>query len=418
MKLIDQYIIKRFLSTFFFVMLIFIAVITVIDLTEKMDKFAKAQVSNVQIALYYLDFVPWIGSLLAPIIIFIATVYVCASMAGHTEIIAILSSGVSFRRVLYPFFLGSLLVAIISFALTGWVIPNSNKKRLAFEVQYLKSKYYFDKKNIHIQVSPNVYLYMQSYNNSNQTGYHFTMEKFDHNKLIEKLTANRIQWDTAKQKWTMKDWRIHKVETIFQQGKAPAQFTSPEKTFISDSTLRTPGSTQVVDTTTRLTADTTTRVVGDSTSGRDTTFAGHEIITGADKDTALVIHPREFESDYRKYDGMTINELNEYIRTLKARGSTGVEAYEVELYTRYAAPFTIFILVFMGAIVSSRKSRGGTGVQIALGFLLSFVFIIFVTLFRTYAESGSEYLTPQLSVWIPNLIFGTLAVIMYKYVPR
>jgi lipopolysaccharide export system permease protein len=374
MKLIDKYILKRFLSTFFFVVLILLAVITVIDLTEKMDKLAKAQVDNGQILMYYLNFIPWIGSLLTPITIFIATVYVCARMAGHTEIIAILASGVSFRRILFPYFLGSLLVAITSFALNGWLIPNSNKTRLAFEVQYLKSKYFFDKKNIHIQVSPDVYLYMQSYNNSNQTGYHFTMEKFEENKLIEKLEANRIQWDTTKQKWVMKEWKLRRIETIFQQTAGKEKDT--------------------------------TAVVQD------------EITRGTNLDTALVIHPKEFESDYRKYDGMTINELQDYIRTLKARGSTGVEAYEVELYTRFAAPFTIFILVFMGAIVSSRKSRGGTGVQIALGFLLSFVFIIFFTVFRTYAENGSEWLTPQISVWIPNIIFGAIALIMYKYVPR
>ena len=372
MKLIDKYIIKRFLSTYFFVVLILLAVITVIDLTEKMDKLAKAQVTAGEIALYYLDFIPWIGSLITPITIFIATVYVCARMAGHTEIIAILSSGVSFRRILFPYFLGSFVVAIISFVLNGWLIPNSNKSRLAFEVQYLKSKYYYDKKNVHIQVSPNVYLYMQSYNNSNMTGSHFTIEKFEGNKLTEKLTANRIQWDSVKQKWTMRDWRIHKIENMFQQADGKP----------------------------------------------DTAGLGKDIVGLADKDTALVIHPKEFESDYRKYDGMTINELIAYIKTLRSRGSTGVEAYEVELYTRYAAPFTIFILVFMGAIVSSRKSRGGTGVQIALGFMLSFVFIIFFTVFRTYAENGSEWLTPELSVWIPNLIFGGLAMIMYKYVPR
>jgi lipopolysaccharide export system permease protein len=133
-------------------------------------------------------------------------------------------------------------------------------------------------------------------------------------------------------------------------------------------------------------------------------------------DTSLVISPKEFESDYRKFDGMTIDELKDYIKILKSRGSTGVEAYEVELYTRYTSPFTIFILVFMGAIVSSRKSRGGTGLQIALGFVLSFLFILFFTLFRTFAEAGST--PPELSVWIPNILFAIISMFMYKYVPR
>jgi lipopolysaccharide export system permease protein len=378
MKLIDRYILKRFLSTFFFVVLILLAVITVIDLTEKMDKFAKAQLKAGQIALYYLDFIPWIGSLITPITIFIATVYICARMAGHTEVIAILSSGVSFRRFLVPFFIGAFIVAGISFILNGWVIPNSNKSRLAFELQYVKNKYYFEQRNVHIQVAPDVYLYMQSYNNNNQTGYNFTLEKFIDNKLVEKLSAKRIEWDSTKQKWRMRDWSVKKVDAVFQVPESPEQIVGVEYS----RSVQTPDS----------------------------------LIKGEAKDTTLIIHPKEFENDYRKYDGLTLNELNDYIRTLRSRGSTGVEVYEVEKYTRYSAPFTIFILVFMGAIVSSRKSRGGTGVQIALGFFLSFIFILFFTLFRTFAETGGW--PPQISVWIPNIIFGTISVFMYKYVPR
>ncbi|MEO5976983.1 MAG: LptF/LptG family permease [Chryseolinea sp.] len=375
MKLIDKYILKQFLTTFFFVVLILLAVITVIDLTENMDKFAKAGLNATTIAGYYLDFVPWIGSLLTPITIFIATVYVCSRMAAHTEIIAILSSGVSFRRILVPYFIGAGLVGIINFLLNGWVIPNSNKSRLEFQLQYLKSKYYYDQRNVHIQVAPDVILYMQSYNNSNRTGYHFTLEKFEKNLLIEKLNAERITWDSTKQKWTLNNWEIKHVDKFFEIPQHPGSVIVPTKLSKKDS-----------------------------------------LAHGMVLDTALVIRPKEFESDYRKYDGLTMNELDDYIDTLRARGSTGIEAYEVEKYTRYTSPFTIFILVFMGAIVASRKSRGGTGAQIALGFLLSFVFILFFTLFRTFAENGS--MPPAISVWIPNIIFGAISLMMYKYVPR
>jgi lipopolysaccharide export system permease protein len=378
MKLLDKYILKQFLSTFFFVVVILLAVISVIDMTDKMDKFAKAQLTSGQIFGYYLDFIPWIGSLVTPITIFIATVYVCSRMAGRTEVIAILSAGISFRRMMLPYFIGSFFIAILSFILNGWVIPNSNKSKLAFEVQYLKNKYYYDKQNIHIQVAPDVYLYMKSYNNTNNTGYQFTLERFQDNKMIEKLTASRVEWDTAKQKWTLRDWRIHNVQSIFETTSGPEA---------------KPG------------FETSKRVV-----------TTDSIKSGTTLDTALVIHPKEFESDYRKYDGMTLNELNKYIKTLRSRGSTGIEVYEVEKYTRYTAPFTIFILVFVAVIVSSRKSRGGTGLQIALGFLLSFIFILFFTLFRTFAENGS--MPPQISVWIPNIIFGIISLIMYKYVPR
>jgi len=377
LKLLDKYILKRFLSTFFFVVLILLAIITIIDLTEKMDKFALAGLSATQILGYYLDFIPWIGSLLAPITIFIAAVYVCSRMAGHSEIIAILSSGVSFRRILLPFFVGATLVGVLNFVLNGWVIPNSNKSRVSFEVQYLKSKYYFDQRNVHIQVAPNTYLYMQSYNNSTQIGYHFTLERFENNKLMEKLSANRIEWDSTKLKWTLRDWSLKKVDGIFEIPQQPEIAEGFE----------------------------TKRMVSTDT-----------VIAGASLDTALVIEPKEFESDYRKYDGLTLKELDDFINTLRARGSTGIEVYEVEKYTRYTSPFTIFILVFMGVIVSSRKSRGGTGPQIVLGFFLSFIFILFFTLFRTFAETGA--LPPQISVWIPNIIFGVISIIMYKFVPR
>ncbi len=378
MKLLDLHILKRFLSTFFFVVVILLAVITVIDLTDKMDKFAKAGVTSGQIAGYYVDYIYWIGSLVTPITIFIATVYVCAQMAGRTEIIAILSAGVSFRRFLFPFFIGAFIVAALSFILAGWVIPNSNKTRLAFEVQYLKSKFYYDKRNIHIQVAPDVYLYLQSYNNSSNVGYHFTMERFENKHLVEKLTANRVEWDTTKQKWTLRDYKIRRIDRIFQQA------------------AKREGVPNVV--------------TGQPATRPDS------LVQGAALDTALVIHPQEFESDYRKYDGMTLTELDHYIETLRARGSSGIEAYEVEKYTRYTSPFTIFILVFMGCIVASRKSRGGTGLQIALGFALSFVFILFFTLFRTYAEAGAA--PAWIAVWIPNIIFAIISLVMYKYVPR
>jgi len=379
LKLLDKYIIKRFLSTFFFVVLILIAVIVVIDLTEKTDKYVKFNLTAYQVLGYYLDFIPWIANLISPITIFIATVYVSARMAGHTEVIAILSSGVSFRRFLVPFFVSAFIVASISFVLNGWVIPNSNKSRVAFEVQYLRSKYYYDKRNIHMQVAKNTYFYIQSYNNSSETGYHFTLEKFDDNKLVEKLTANRIEWDSTKMKWKLRDWKLKRVDDIFNRPISP----EANPAFVAS------GTSVKIDTITK---------------------------TGATLDTALVISPKEFESDYRKYDGMTLGELNDYIRTLRQRGSTGIESYEVEKYTRYSSPFTIFILVFMGVIVASRKSRGGTGLQIALGFALSFIFILFFVLFRSFAEAGS--MAPIISVWIPNILFGGIALFMYKYVPR
>lgn len=358
MKIIDKYILKKFLGSFIFTVLIIVSIILVIDITEKTEKFAKAGVSTSQVVNYYLDFIPWIANFITPLTVFIATVFVTARLAGHTEIIAILSSGVSFKRMLIPYLIGSLLIAATSFVLTGWIIPDSNKSRVAFEIEHLKSKFYFDKTNFHIQVAPNTYLYIRSYNNQSDMGYDFTMERVEETKLLEKLSASRIKWDEEKQKWTLSNWRWHSIT----------------------------GDVERID-------------------------------EGKEMDTTLAIHPSEFDNDYRSFDAMTIDELNEQIAKLKMRGASNVEVFQVEKYVRFTSPFAVLILTFMGVIVSSRKTRGGAGFQIALGFLLSFVYILLFIMSKTIAEAGGG-IDPAISVWFPNILFGAISLIMYKYVPR
>jgi len=363
MKLIDKYIIKKVLYTFIFVVLIIVAIVAVIDLAEKMDKFARNNLDTPTILGYYRDFLPWIIGLVSPIMVFIAVVFVTSQMAARTEIIAILSSGVSFRRLLLPYFLASLVIAIFNFVLNGWVIPQSNRSRLAFEIQYLNKAYYFDQRNVHMQIEPNVYFYLQNYNVNTNTGYQFSLERFDNNRLVDKLTADNITWDSTQRKWTIRFWKRKNIDSIFNVGFKPNQ-----------------GYTRI-----------------------------HERM-----DTALAITPADFQNEERKFDGMTINELTEHIKKMRFRGASGVEAYEVERHIRFSSPFTIFVLVFMGVIVSSKKSRGGTGFQIALGFFLSFIFILFFMMSRTFAEAGS--LSPLLAAWIPNLTFTVISLGMYKYI--
>ncbi|HNP18713.1 MAG TPA: LptF/LptG family permease [Fulvivirga sp.] len=357
MKLIDKYILKQFLGAFVFTVLIIVSVIVVIDLTEKTEKFVEAGLSAYQVLGYYMDFIPWIANFITPLTVFIATVFVTARLAGRTEIIAILSSGVSFPRLLFPYLLGSVIIAIVSFVLTGWIIPNSNKTKRSFEMEYLNGKYYYDKTNIHMQVAKNHYLYMRSYNNQSNVGYNFTLESVDSTKLIEKLSASRITWDEEKQKWKLSNWSLH-------------------------------------------------------------TFDGavEKITEGNTMDTTLVIHPSEFGNMDGSYEGMTIPELNAEIEKLTLRGASNVEFFQVEKYIRFTSPFAVLILTFMGVIVSSRKSRGGTGFQIALGFLLSFLYIFFFIMSKSIAEAGSMH--PIISVWIPNMLFGGISLLMYKYVPR
>ncbi len=366
MTILDRYIIKKILATFFYVVLILVAIITVIDVTEKLEKFVVNNLSTASILGYYGDFIPWIAGLISPITVFITIVYVTSRMAAHTEIIAILSSGVSFNRLLVPYFIAGFIIAGLSFYLNGWIIPKSNRERLEFELQYFKKNNMTNRSNIHMQIEPNVYLFIQNFSSQNNVGHQFSLERFDSNRLVEKLTAENIQWDTAKHKWTMRYWKRKQVDSIFTIQKVGATFELASR--------------------------------GDAL------------------DTTLAITPEDFEATDRGYDGMTINELTTHIDKMRFRGSTGVEAYETEKQIRFATPFTIFVLVFMGVIVSSRKSRGGTGFQIALGFLLSFVFILFFTMTRTFAESGS--LPPFMAAWLPNGVFFILSMGMYKYVPR
>jgi lipopolysaccharide export system permease protein len=359
MKLIDKYVLKRFLGSFFFVVLVIVAVIVIIDITEKIDDFGEHEDLTLYSIIfdYYLNFIPFIANMITPLTTFIATVFVTAKMAGQTEIIAILSSGVSFKRFMLPYLIGSIIIATISFALTGWIIPESNKEKVKFEVQYIKGKFYYSDRNIHIQVSPDVYLYMQSYSNQSNVGNRFTMERLVDTQLKEKLTAKRIEWDEEKNKWTLKNWQHRLIDGM------------------------------------------------------------SEVITeGVEKDTTLIILPEEFENKYSDYMAMTIGELNAEIDKLTMRGASNVEVYEVEKYIRYSSPFSVLILTFMGVIVAARKSRGGTGLRIAMGFFLSFIFIIFFILSKTIAETGS--LHPAFSVWIPNLIFTGISLFMYRYLPR
>jgi len=366
MKLLDRYILKKILATFFFVLLILVAIIVVIDLTEKVDKFTQNNLSTLTVLGYYLDFVPWIAGLISPIIVFIAIVYVTGRLAAHTEIIAMLSSGISFPRLLLPYFIGASIIACITFLLNGWVIPKSNKTRLDFELTYFKNRPYYDRSNIHMQIEPNVFMFIQNYNTQNNVGYQFTLERFNNNRLVEKLTADNISWDTTKNTWKVKQWKRKFVDSVFLV--------------------------------------------------RHNAKAGDLNTSGTDMDTLLNIRPVDFENEEGKYDGMTIPELSEHIKKLRFRGATGVETYEVERHIRFAAPFTIFVLVFMGVLVSARKSRGGTGFQIVMGFILAFIFLIFFLLTRTFAETGA--LPPLLAAWMPNITFAVIAAFMYRYVPR
>ncbi|MEQ9439297.1 MAG: LptF/LptG family permease [Cyclobacteriaceae bacterium] len=357
MKILDRYLLKKFLGTFGFVVLLLVSIVCVIDFTEKNDDFLEHQLNAGQILGYYLDYIPYLASLITPITVFIAVVFVTSKLASNTEIVAMLSSGVSFRRLLVPYFLGSSLIAIVSFGLNGWVIPNANKDRIAFEQQYIKSPFYYDERNIHMKVAPELYAYMESYNNSNNVGYRFTLEQIQGNEMLQKLSARRIEWDSTLAKWKLKNWTLHQFD-------------------------------------------------GQSES----------ITTGTSLDTTLNITPKDFGSTYGLYETLTLNELDQHIDRQQERGATDIPVFQVEKYIRYMSPFTAIILTFIGVIMSAKKSRGGSGFQIALGFLIAFIFIIFFIFARSIAEVNS--MNPMLAVWLPNIVFTAVGVLLYYTVRR
>ncbi len=357
MKVIDKYILKKLLSTFFFVVFLLVMIIVVIDITEKMERFTTADLTFKQVAGFYLDYIPWLANTIAPITVFIATVFVTANLASHTEIIAILSSGISFRRLMVPYMIGATFIGGVSFYFTGWVIPDTTKSRVEFEHKYLEAKFYFSERDNHFQEGQGLYVYVRNYVNTSNTGYNFTMEKFENYKLVEKLTSNNIKWNDETKKWQLNNWQLrilHKNGELIREGK-------------------------------RL-------------------------------DTLLRLHPDDFASNKRLNEALTIPELDQKINDLIDRGLDGYKIYQIEKYMRITYPFTAIILTFIAVIVSARRARGGTSFQIAMGFVISFVFIIFFVMSKSMAEGGS--LNPLLAVWLPNITFTALGLVLYKTVPR
>ncbi|WP_143962305.1 LptF/LptG family permease [Litoribacter populi] len=357
MKLIDKLIIKDFLKTYFFVVLMLILIVLVLDFTEKNDAFIRHNVPGNEILKYMLNYGLYLNNLLTPITVFISVIFITSKMAGRTEIIAILSSGVSFTRVLVPFLASAILIGVASFLLNGWVLPIATAGVYNFKAEYLEDNRTFDKQNIHIKIAPDTYAYLSRYYTSGNIGYTFTMEQIEEGQLLKKLSADRIVWDTAKRAWTVKNWRIRELQEMKEVYSV-----------------------------------------------------------GENMDTVLSITPKDFDLPKNHHETLILPELSKQIVILEERGADNVNFYRIERYVRFMSPFAAVILTFIGVIVSSKKTRGGSGFKIAMGFGLAFVYIILFLLSRTFAESGSQF--PLLTVWLPNLVFMVTGFVMYKTVPR
>ena len=359
MKLLDWYIIKKFLTAFFFTVLLLVAVICMIDFTEKNDDFIQHNLSMSKIVFgYYIYVIPYFANLLSPIMIFIAVVFVTAQLAARTEIVAILASGVSFRRLMRPYAIGGGFIGLLTFGLIGWVLPNGNKTRVQFEKDYVKNPYKFAGRNVHIKIGPRSYVYMESYDNTANVGFKFALETIDGTLLRRRLTADAITWDSTKHVWHLSQQLVR-------------------------------------------------------------TFRGSQdetLLTIPPRDTTLNLYPKDFASTYRLAETLTLPELNKLIKDKQERGADDTQTYLSEKYERYSYPFAIIILSLIGVILSARKSRAGVGGQIALGFVLAFVFIIFVIFSRNLAQVGQ--LSPLLAAWIPSLVFSGIGLALYRFVPK
>lgn len=359
LTIIDYYIIRKFLGTFFFTLLLIIAIAVIFDLSEKLDDFLSKHATFKQIVFdYYLNFIPYFAVLFSSLFTFISVIFFTSKMAYNTEIIAILNGGTSFRRLLYPFFISALLISSFSFLLSNFVIPKANAKRFAFEERYIHSHPYdFNKRNIHKQIEPGVFIYMESYNNIIGEGRLFSMERFKGVKLEYKLMSDFIRWDSISNKWIIHHYYIR-------------------------------------------------------------TFDGQkEIITsGPLMEMKLNLDPKEFKRRENFVEAMNLSELNRYIRTLRLQGADNVTNYIIEREKRVAFPFSTFILTMIGVTLSSRKVRGGIGVHIGVGMTLSFTYILFMQFSSQFAISGT--LSPLLAAWIPNIIFALISVYLYRIAPK
>ncbi len=359
MRILDRYILKKFLSTFIFVVLILVSIVLIITYSERNENFIKNDVPAVQILEYFAAYAPYIANLITPITVFIATVFVTSKLASHTEIIAILSGGVSYPRLLRPFLIGAVIIGMVSFALTGWIIPNANKFRVAFEQLYFDKEYNFSGRDVHFKVSPTSYVYLSNYNIRNDVGFRFTLEEIEDREVKWKLSAKKITWDTVNLGWKLNEWHYRE---FLEQGEK-YKFEVANDTLIK-----------------------------------------------------INMTPEDFGNLKSFEQTLTLNELNDYIEDLKMKGADNVPIYEIEKLVRYMSPFTAIILTFIGVILSSRKTRGGVGFQIALGFLLAFIYIILYIAAKSNAENGT--LNPILAVWFPNIVFTLIGIVLYRLVPK
>lgn len=360
-KILDWYIIKKFIGTYFFSILLIISIAIVFDINENLEKFAQYHPPLKAIVFdYYANFVPYYTNLFSPLFVFIAVIFFTSKLAGNSEIISMLAAGVSFKRLMRPYMISCVIISLVTFYLGAYVIPHGTVIRQNFETIYKNKKRNTAAENVQLQVGKGVIAYIQHYDNNIKRGYGFCLDKLEDKKLVSHLTATEVQYDTisdTKYNWKVYNWKIRTLKGLKEH-----------------------------------------------------------IVSGMEKDTVIHMEPTDLVYSKGQQETLTSPQLKEYIEKQKERGSGNVVQYEVEYHKRIASSLASFILTTIGLSLSARKRKGGMGMYLGMGLALSFGYIMLQTISATFAIKGG--LPAMLAAWIPNLIFIIVAYFCYKNAPN
>lgn len=360
-KKLDGYIIRKFIGTYIYSIVLIISISIVFDVNENLAKFTTYHAPLRAIVFdYYANFVPYFANLFSPLFVFIAVIFFTSKLAGNSEIIAMLACGMSFKRLLRPYMISAAMISILNFYLGAYVIPQGTVVRHNFESQYKNSKKNTTASNVQLQVDKGVIAYISQYDDKHKTGYGFSLDKFENKKLISHMTANVIKYDTisdSRYHWKAINYKIRTLKGM-----------------------------------------------------RENITSGMEI------DTMIIMEPMDLVFSKGQQETFTSPELKRYISKQKDRGSSNVVQYEVEYHKRIATSFASFILTVIGLSLSSRKRKGGMGLYLGIGMALSFSYILLQTVCATFAINANT--PPMLAAWIPNILYTFIAYYCYKKAPN
>ncbi|MFY8180981.1 MAG: LptF/LptG family permease [Flavobacterium sp.] len=360
LTILDKYILKRYLTTFSVMLLMFIPIGITIDVSEKVNKMIENNVPFSAIAQYYVDFTIYFANLLFPIFLFLSIIWFTSKLANNTEIIAILSSGISFTRFLRPYIIGATIVSLFALLMGFFLVPKASEGFKNFRYMYLignGQNEMRDNSDVYRQINKDEYIYVSSFNSVSKMAFNFSMEKFEKDKLKYKVSASRIKWNPRDSSYTLFDFKKRKVGEL-----------------------------------------------------------GDVIISEQRKDTVLNFDLEDLTPVVYIAETLSYFDLIKFIEKEKTRGSTNINTYLVVLYKKYSIPVSAFILTIIAVAVSSMKRRGGMGINLAIGILLAFAFVFLDKVFGVLAEKSAA--PPIIAVWIPNILFGILAIYLLRNAKR